>query len=56
MNDNIYVNRWLKWQSKMISDVKIGAVFVHANSSDDKLAQTTNTISLNDILNSPPSY
>ena len=30
-------SRWLKWQAKMISDVRTGAVFVHDNSSDDKL-------------------
>ncbi len=29
-------SRWLKWQCKMISDVKIGAVFVHDKSSDNK--------------------
>ena len=30
-------SRWLKWQCKMISDVKIGAVFVHDTSSNNKL-------------------
>ncbi len=30
-------SRWLAWQCKMISDVKIGAVFVHTSSSENEL-------------------
>ncbi len=31
-------SRWLKWQCKMISDVKIGAVFLFDNNSDNELS------------------
>ncbi len=30
-------SRWLVWQCKMISDVKVGAVFVHKNNPEDGL-------------------